>query len=47
MPAVEIIRIVKMQAYRQSELFRNTWVFVKTLFAAPAEAWTVNELQQL
>lgn len=36
-----------LEAYRQSELFRNTWVFVKTLFATPAEAWTVNELQQL
>lgn len=30
--------------YRQSELFRNTWVKTKALFADRAEAWSVEVL---
>ncbi len=31
-----------LEAYRQSELFRNTWAKTKALFAAKAEAWSVE-----
>jgi len=31
-----------LEAYRQSELFRNTWSKVKPLFSAKAEAWSLN-----
>jgi quinol monooxygenase YgiN len=33
-----------LEAYRHSELFRNTWAKTKALFAEPAEAWSVNLL---
>lgn len=29
--------------YRHSELFKETWSKTKPLFAAPAEAWSVQE----
>lgn len=31
-----------LEAYRNSEVFANVWPTVKALFAAPAEAWTVD-----
>lgn len=31
-----------LQNYRQSELFKETWAFVKLLFAAKAEAYSMN-----
>lgn len=31
-----------LENYRQSELFRATWVKTKALFAQPAEAWSVE-----
>lgn len=31
-----------LEAYRQSEFFRQTWRKTKALFAAPAEAWSVE-----
>ena len=30
-----------LEAYRQSELFQNTWAKTKALFAEKAEAWSV------
>lgn len=36
-----------LEAYRQSELFRSTWSYVRTLFAHRAEAWSVNTLHKL
>lgn len=32
-----------LENYRNSELFNSTWKRVKPLFAAKAEAWTVEE----
>lgn len=31
-----------LEAYRNSDVFAGVWPVVKTLFAAPAEAWTVD-----
>lgn len=31
-----------LEAYRQSELFQNTWAKTKVLFAEKAEAWSVE-----
>lgn len=31
-----------LEAYRQSDLFRNTWLRTKAGFAEKAEAWTVD-----
>ncbi len=33
-----------LEAYRNSDLFRETWRKVKPLFADKAEAWSVNEI---
>ncbi len=30
--------------YRNSSFFRETWQFTKQMFAAKAEAWSVNQL---
>ncbi len=30
-----------LNAYRNSQLFATTWVYVKTLFAERAEAWSL------
>lgn len=32
-----------LEAYRQSELFKQTWSKVKPLFAEKAEAWSVDQ----
>lgn len=32
----------RLAAYRDSEVFASVWPVVKKLFAAPAEAWTVD-----
>jgi quinol monooxygenase YgiN len=34
-----------LDAYRNSELFRTTWAKTKALFAAKAEAWSVEEVE--
>ncbi|MEO6758056.1 MAG: antibiotic biosynthesis monooxygenase family protein [Saprospiraceae bacterium] len=34
----------ELEAYRRSELFRNTWAKSKALFAEKAEAWSVEVL---
>jgi heme oxygenase (mycobilin-producing) len=31
-----------LEAYRHSDVFAGVWPVVKKLFAAPAEAWTVD-----
>jgi len=31
-----------LEAYRLSDVFSSVWPVVKTLFAEPAEAWTVD-----
>lgn len=31
-----------LDAYRQSELFQDTWKLSKDLFSAPANAWSVD-----
>ena len=31
-----------LESYRQSDFFKNTWARVKPMFAAKAEAWTLN-----
>ncbi len=36
-----------LEAYRQSALFRNTWRKTKALFAAPAEAWSVDVVEEV
>jgi|SRR5436190_23590779 len=36
-----------LEAYRVSEVFASVWPVVKALFAAPAEAWTVDREQLL
>lgn len=33
-----------LEKYRNSELFASVWAKTKILFAAKAEAWSVNEL---
>ncbi len=32
-----------LEKYRRSSIFAEVWPQTKNLFAAPAEAWTVNE----
>ncbi len=32
-----------LEKYRHSAIFAEVWPQTKSLFAAPAEAWTVNE----
>ena len=34
-----------LDAYRNSELFRTTWVKTKALFADKAQAWSVKEVE--
>jgi len=34
-----------LDAYRNSELFQTTWAQTKALFAAKAEAWSVEEVE--
>ena len=36
-----------LDQYRSSALFKQTWTDVKRLFAAPAEAWTLDPLDIL
>ncbi|MBL7940839.1 MAG: antibiotic biosynthesis monooxygenase [Flavobacteriales bacterium] len=36
-----------LEAYRVSDVFATVWPVVKTLFAAPAEAWTVDREHHL
>ena len=36
-----------LEAYRQSELFRNTWSRTKVLFAGKPEAWSVDGKAEL
>lgn len=36
-----------LENYRHSELFQSTWAKTKILFAARAEAWTVESLYEL
>lgn len=36
-----------LHAYRQSELFHHTWKRTKALFAAPAEAWSLDTLDEV
>lgn len=31
-----------LETYRKSELFKNTWTQTKALFAAPAQAWSLE-----
>lgn len=33
--------------YQQSELFRSTWAVVKPLFAAKAEAWSMERIKEI
>ncbi|MBL0103790.1 MAG: antibiotic biosynthesis monooxygenase [Bacteroidetes bacterium] len=33
-----------LEKYRQSSLFKDTWQKTKVLFAAPAEAWSLDRL---
>ena len=34
-----------LHAYRESDLFKETWAFVKPLFANRAEAWRMEEIR--
>lgn len=36
-----------LEAYRASEVFAGVWPVVKTLFAEPAEAWTLHRTHHL
>lgn len=36
-----------LEKYRVSEVFASVWPVVKTLFAAPAEAWSVDREHHL
>ncbi len=36
-----------LEAYRHSELFQEVWPTTKRLFAAPAEAWSTEQLYAL
>ena len=36
-----------LEAYRQSELFKNVWSKTKPLFNAKPEAWSVDKLESL
>lgn len=33
-----------LEKYRQSELFQNTWAATKILFAAPPQAWSLEQI---
>lgn len=35
-----------LEAYRRSDVFAGVWPVVKALFAAPAQAWTVERLDE-
>ncbi|MCF8277381.1 MAG: antibiotic biosynthesis monooxygenase [Flavobacteriales bacterium] len=32
-----------LNAYRESDLFRNTWKVTKSLFSVPAHAWSTTD----
>lgn len=34
-----------LDAYRKSEMFQQTWIRTKALFAEPAMAWSVDTLE--
>ena len=36
-----------LEHYRNSDLFRNVWRTTKAWFDAPAEAWSVDEIETL
>ncbi|PIA80349.1 antibiotic biosynthesis monooxygenase [Gaetbulibacter sp. 4G1] len=36
-----------LEAYRQSDLFKNVWSKTKPLFNASPEAWSVDKLESL
>lgn len=36
-----------LEAYRHSTTFGQVWPYAKSLFAAPAEAWTVERKMQV
>lgn len=36
-----------LEGYRKSTLFRETWTFTKSLFSAPAQAWSVEIVREL
>ena len=36
-----------LEAYRQSDLFKNVWNKTKPLFSAKPEAWSVDKLESL
>jgi quinol monooxygenase YgiN len=36
-----------LEAYRESEVFAGVWPVVKPMFAAPAQAWTVDKLLEM
>jgi hypothetical protein len=36
-----------LENYRQSALFRQVWAQTKALFAAPAEAWSLQGLENV
>lgn len=35
-----------LEQYRHSPLFKDTWRHTKALFAAPAEAWSVDKVDE-
>ncbi len=35
-----------LEAYRRSDVFAGVWPVVKALFASPAQAWTVERLDE-
>jgi quinol monooxygenase YgiN len=36
-----------LERYRKSDLFQETWAFTKSLFASPAQAWSVETIREL
>ncbi len=36
---------IHLNAYRESELFKQTWAKTKVLFEKPAEAWTCEAME--
>ena len=36
-----------LEKYRHSELFRETWTYVKQLFSAKAEAWSTEIIAEI
>jgi len=36
-----------LNAYRNSQLFKETWKFTKALFAEKASAWSIKEIRTL